>query len=244
MEFLRRQVLELRAGQIATVPGQIPAGQGQITAGCTPIAAGQDQITAGYAPIMVGQGQITAGQGQFGARYGQIAAGPGQGTAGYGQTAAGTGQGLVGYGRIVAEQNRNPAGQGQITPGQGQITAGSGHGQPGEQGQGAAVHMVETDTMGMLASALDDMSYEEKADNQYEDLFAWDDPKAENSKRAVSDGESNKHRPKSKRPTLKQVVSQRPGVTISEEDLDRSPSALSPADLLPKPKRKRRHPKE
>jgi len=39
--------------------------------------------------------------------------------------------------------------------------------------------MVETDTVGMLASALDDMSYEEKTNNQYEDVFAWDDPKAE-----------------------------------------------------------------
>ena len=223
MEFPRRQVLELRVGQIATVPGQFTAGQGQ--------------ITAGYGPIV-------AGQGLFGAGYGQITAGPGQGTAGYGQIAAGTRQGRVGYGRIVAEQNLNTAGQGQITPRQGQIMARSGHGQPGEQGQGADVHMVETDRVGMLALLLDDMSYEEKTDNQYEDVFAWDDPKGEKRKQAVSDSKSDKHQPKSKRPTLKPVGSQPPGIAISEEDLAASPPALSPAYLPPKSKRKRRHPNE
>ena len=41
--------------------------------------------------------------------------------------------------------------------------AGSGHRLLDRLRQGATINMVETDLVGMLASALDDMTYEDKA---------------------------------------------------------------------------------
>jgi len=63
-------------------------------------------------------------------------------------------------------------GQGEIAPGYAQLVgvsgprqlmAGSGHRQLDRLRQGATINMVETDLVGMLASALDDMTYEDKA---------------------------------------------------------------------------------
>jgi len=73
------------------------------------------------------------------------------------------------------------AGYGSGVPGQGKITAGPGHGQTDGPGQGVAVHMVETDTVGMLASALDSMTYD--SDDQYADVLVWDevDPRRPNT---------------------------------------------------------------
>jgi len=101
--------------------------------------------------------------------------------------------------------------------------------------------------VGMLASALDDMTYEDEAEDQYADVLVWDgeDPKpAEKRKRAVSEGQTSEPWPRSKRPTLKPVGSRRPGVTISEEDLATKLPAVSPADLLLKFKKKRWHPND
>ena len=186
VDFLRRQVMEMRAGQIA---------------------AGSGQGAAGY-------GQIVAGQGQFGTGKGQIAAGPGQGTAGYGS--GGPGQGQIG------------AGQGQVTAGQGQIAAGAR--------QDTTVHMVENDPVGMLASALDDLTYE---DDPYADFLAWDreQPKlAEKRKQTVSDGETTEPRQRPKRLTLKPVASRKPGVAISEEDLAATPPVVRLATCSRKPR--------
>jgi len=107
--------------------------------------------------------------------------------------------------------------------------------------------MVETDPVGMLTSALDDMTYKDEAEDQYADVLVWDgeDPKpAEKRKRAVSEGETSKPRPRSKRPMLKLVGSRRLGIAISEEDLATKLPGVSPADLLPKSKKKRQHPNE
>jgi len=63
-------------------------------------------------------------------------------------------------------------GQGEIAPGYAQLVgvsgprqlmAGSGHRLLDRLRQGATINMVETDLVGMLASALDDMTYEDKA---------------------------------------------------------------------------------
>ena len=74
--------------------------------------------------------------------------------------------------------------QGMITAGPGQIVAGQG---PIATGQGpTGIDMIETEDVGMLGSALEDMEYED--DREYADVLAWDgpDPKqAEKRKRAV-----------------------------------------------------------
>jgi len=228
MEFLRRQVLEMRAGQIAAGQGQIAAGPRQFGAGYTSIAAGP------------AEGQIAAGPGQFGPGQGQIAVGPGQFGPGQGQITAGTGQFGSGQGQIAP-------GYTQLAAGPGQLMAGSEHGQLDRPRQGVTVNMVETDPVGMLASALDDMTYKDEAENQYADVLVCDgeDPKpAEKRKRAVSEGETSEPQPKSKRPTLKPVGSRRPGVAISEEDLATKQPAVSPANLLPKSKKKQWHPND
>jgi len=94
------------------------------------------------------------------------------------------GQFAAGYGPITA-------GQGLIMAGPGQSASGQGKGQGEGEGQGQgpnAVNMIETENVGSLASALDDLTYED--DKQYENVLAWDgpDPKpADKRKRAVSD---------------------------------------------------------
>jgi hypothetical protein len=105
--------------------------------------------------------------------------------------------------------------------------------------------MIEIEHMGMLASALEGMEYEDA--NEYADVLAWDGPDpnpVDKRKRATSDGEVVERQPKPKRPTLKPVGSGRPGRAIPEEDLAGHPPAMIPADLLEKTKKKRRHPND
>ena len=105
--------------------------------------------------------------------------------------------------------------------------------------------MIETEGVGMLGSAFEDMEYED--DRKYADVLARDgpDPKpADRRKRAVSDGEAVQGRPQPKRPTLKSVGSGRKGRAIPEEDLAGRPPAAIPADLFEKAKKKRRHPND
>jgi hypothetical protein len=105
--------------------------------------------------------------------------------------------------------------------------------------------MIETEDVGMLASALEGMEYEDA--KEYADVLAWDGPDpnpVDKRKRAISDGEVVERRPQPKRPTLKPVGSGRPGRAIPEEDLAGRPSATIPAELLEKTKKKRRHPND
>jgi hypothetical protein len=99
--------------------------------------------------------------------------------------------------------------------------------------------MIETEDVGMLGSALED--------TEYEDVLAWDGPDprhADKRKRAISDGEPVERRPQPKRPAIRPIGTRRPGRALSEEDLADRPTATVPADLLEKPKKKRRHPNE
>ena len=130
VEFLRRQNLELqRASQ------------------------GHGQFAAGYGPIAAGPGQYAAGQGHITAGPGQIAAGPGQ-------FAAGQGQFTAGQGLIKAGPGQSGSGQGQLTNGHGPMASGQGQGQGQGQGEGPnAVNLIETENVGMVASALEDLTY-------------------------------------------------------------------------------------
>jgi len=80
-------------------------------------------------------------------------AGPGQLAAGYDPT-------TVGQGMIIAGPGQSASRQGQLTTGHGPMA--SGEGQRQGQGQGAnAVNLIETENLGMMASALEDLTYEE-----------------------------------------------------------------------------------
>ena len=140
------------------------------------------------------------------------------------------------------QRERRPE-QGTGEPGTAQLGQGTGSNRQA-LGSGRAMgrepatsNMIETENVGMLSSALEDM--------YYEDVLQWEgvDPKqADKRKRPVSDGEAVDRRPQAKRPTLKPVGRATPGRAIPEEELSDRPPVVNPTELPEKSTKKKRRP--